>query len=223
VSALQRLLRKPSFGLLLSLAALILLEPSAERLRGGVPALAALHLGVLGLAVRLVGSTRGERRVTWLLAAPTIALNLGSLLAHEPVLVLANHAMSVVFYGHVIRCLIAYVLRDTVVTLDELFAAACIYVLMAMWFACVYTILESRAPGSFSLPPPPVSDITRYWDLVYFSFTVLTSTGFGDIHPLARQARAFVIVEQVAGVMYVAILIARLTGMTPIRRSSQSE
>ena len=53
---------------------------------------------------------------------------------------------------------------------------------------------------------------------MYFSFTALTSTGFGDIHPLARGPRAIVIVEQVAGVMYVAILIARLTGMNLSRK-----
>ena len=40
-----------------------------------------------------------------------------------------------------------------------------------------------------------------------------------DIHPLARQARAVVVIEQVTGVMYVAILIARLTGMTLVRSS----
>ena len=216
---MSALLRLPSFGLLLSLAALILLEPLAEQFRGGVPVLAALHLSVLGLAVRLVGSTRGERTTTWLLAAPTIVLNLGAVLVEWPELALANLAMCAVFYGYVIRCLIAYVLRDAVVTLDELFAATCSYVLMAMLFACLYAILEWWAPGSFSLPAVPVSDtITRFWDLLYFSFTVLTSTGFGDIHPLARQARALVIVEQVVGVMYVAILIARLTGMTLIRK-----
>ena len=209
----------PSFGLLLSLAALILLEPLAEKLRGGVPVLAALHLCVLGLAVRLVGSTRGERRVAWLLAAPTIALNLASLFGKQPALEVAYLGMCVVFYGYVIRCLIAYVLRDAVVTLDELFAAACTYVLMAMFFACVYALQEWREPGSFALPTGSPTSPAHYWDLVYFSFTVLTSTGFGDIHPLARQARAIVMVEQVTGVMYVAILIARLTGMAPLRRS----
>lgn len=219
MSALPRLLRMPSFGLLVSLAALILLEPLAERLPGGVPVLAALHFSVLSLAVRLVGSTRGERRVAWLLAAPTIALNLASLLGRQPALEAAYLAMCVVFYGYVIRCLIAYVLRDAIVTLDELFAAACTYVLMAMFFASVYAIQEWNAPGSFALPAaPPSSDPAHYWDLLYFSFTVLTSTGFGDIHPLARQARAIVMVEQVTGVMYVAILIARLTGMAPLGR-----
>jgi hypothetical protein len=209
------LLRLPSFGLLLSLAALILLEPSAAELRGGLPALAALHLGVLVLAVRLVSSTRGQVTAAWVLALPTIALNQAALFGGgQPPLAMADLVMRGVFYAYVIRCLIGYTLRDAIVTLDELFAATCTYVLLAMFFACVYAIQERLLPGSFSRPPASgASAAAGYWDLLYFSFTVLTSTGFGDIHPLARQARAVVVVEQVAGVMFVAILIARLTGM----------
>jgi hypothetical protein len=213
MATLPGLLRLPSFGLLVSLAALILLEPPAERLPGGVPVLAALHLSVLGLAVRLVSRARGEVTITWVLAAPTIALNLASLFTHQPALALADLAMRAVFYAYVIRCLLGYVLRDAVVTVDELFAATCNYVLMAMFFACVYAIQEAFGPGSFSAPAIPGASGLRYWDLLYFSFTVLTSTGFGDIHPLARHVRAVVMIQQVVGVMYVAILIARLTGM----------
>ena len=218
-SILPGVLRLPSFGLLLSLAALLLVEPGAERLRGGVPLLAALHLGVLALAVRMISSMRDSMTLTWALAAPTIALNLAYLFVHHPALSVANLAMLAIFYSHVIRCLLGYVLRDAVVTVDELLAATCTYVLIALVFACVYAIEERLAPGSFSIPPGPVEAVsTRFFDLVYFSFTVLTSTGFGDIHPLARQARAIVIVEQVTGVMYVAMLIARLTGMNLARR-----
>ena len=209
----------PSVGLLLSLAALMLVEPSAERFRGGVPLLAALHLGVLALAVRMVSSTRDSMMLTWALAAPTISLNLAYLVVDHRALSIANLAMLAIFYSHVIRCLLGYVLRDTIVTVDELLAATCTYVLIALVFACVYAIEERLAPGSFSIPPGPVDAVgARFFDLVYFSFTVLTCTGFGDIHPLARQARAGVIVEQVTGVMYVAMLIARLTGMNLARR-----
>jgi hypothetical protein len=220
LSDLQRL---PSFGLLLSLAAMILLEPLCGLVRGAVPILAALHLGVLWLAVRLVASTRDEMTVTRLLAAPTILLNLGSLIVDQPGLAMADLAMRIVFYAHVIRCLLAYVLRDTVVTVDELFAATCTYVLLAMMFACVYGLLEMHTPGSFSLPAASESNRATRWDLLYFSFTVLTSTGFGDIHPLARQAQAVVVIEQVTGVMYVAILIARLTGMILTPRSPEAD
>jgi Ion channel len=194
---LSGLLRLPSFGLLLSLAALILLEPLAGHLSGAVPLLATLHLSVLWLAVRLVSSTRDELTVTRLLAAPTILLNLGSLIVEQPALAMADLAMRTVFYAHVIRCLLAYVLRDAVVTVDELFAATCAYVLLAMLFACVYALLEMQAAGSFSVPAASDSGRATRWDLLYFSFTVLTSTGFGDIHPLARQAQSVVVIEQV--------------------------
>ena len=45
------------------------------------------------------------------------------------------------------------------------------------------------------------------------SFTVLTSTGFGEITPATRMARSLIIIEQVLGVMYVAFLIARLANL----------
>jgi hypothetical protein len=221
---LAHLLRRPSFGLLLALALLILLAPLADALPGGMPALAALHLSMLAFAIRLVASTRGQRTGVWLLALPTMTVLFASFYFEEPAVLLANFALLAVFYGYLIHCLFVYVFRDSFVTIDDLCAATCIYVLIAMLFACVYSIQEQLAPGSFSIPATPGSSTTaNYWDLLYFSFTVLTSTGFGDIHPVARQARAFAVLEQVSGVMYVAILIARLTGMRPIRRQRERD
>ncbi len=49
--------------------------------------------------------------------------------------------------------------------------------------------------------------------MMYFSFTVLTSTGFGEITPVSKMARSLIIIEQVLGVMYVAFLIARLANL----------
>jgi len=48
---------------------------------------------------------------------------------------------------------------------------------------------------------------------MYFSFTVLTSTGFGEITPATPVARSLIVIEQVLGVMYVAFLVARLANM----------
>ncbi|WP_347783682.1 potassium channel family protein [Pseudomonas kurunegalensis] len=76
-----------------------------------------------------------------------------------------------------------------------------------------YALVDSYHPGSFTLggqPTPP-----DFFDFVYFSFTVLTSTGFGDFAPLGRQARGICTVEQIAGSLFVAILIARLAGVYP--------
>ena len=58
-----------------------------------------------------------------------------------------------------------------------------------------------------------------YADALYLSITVLTSTGFGDVTPLARPARGVCMIEQIAGALFVAILIARLAGVYPPRES----
>ena len=54
-----------------------------------------------------------------------------------------------------------------------------------------------------------------FGDLLYFSFTTLTSTGFGDAVPLLRYVRGLCVLEQLVGALFLAILIARLAGVYP--------
>ena len=55
---------------------------------------------------------------------------------------------------------------------------------------------------------------------MFLSFTTLTSVGLSDVIPVLGHARSLVIVEQVAGVLYVAMVVARLVGLTVARRRS---
>ena len=50
-------------------------------------------------------------------------------------------------------------------------------------------------------------------DFLYYSFSTLTTLGYGDIAPVSRHARVFASMEAITGVLYVALLIARLVGM----------
>ena len=77
-------------------------------------------------------------------------------------------------------------------------------------------------PGAFTINP--ANDIywrVTWWDLLYFSFTTLTSTGYGEITPVTSHARSLVMLEQITGVMYVALLVARLANMLPARRAGR--
>ena len=49
--------------------------------------------------------------------------------------------------------------------------------------------------------------------MLFLSFTNLTSVGLSDIVPVLAQARSIVMIEQVAGLMYVAIVISRIVGL----------
>lgn len=85
--------------------------------------------------------------------------------------------------------------------------------LIGIFFAYVFAILGNYYPGAFAVfgNPTPLS----FYDCVYFSFTVLTSTGFGDVTPLIHQVRGLCIIEQVIGALFLAVLIARLAGVYP--------
>jgi hypothetical protein len=61
-----------------------------------------------------------------------------------------------------------------------------------------------------------------YADALYLSITVLTSTGFGDVTPLTRAARGLCMIEQIAGALFTAILIARLAGVYPPERVTRT-
>jgi hypothetical protein len=73
--------------------------------------------------------------------------------------------------------------------------------------------VDRSGSASFSIRGAPASmDLT---DLLYYSFSTLTTTGFGDIVPLTRVARSAAIVESIIGQLFLAILIARLVGVYP--------
>jgi hypothetical protein len=51
--------------------------------------------------------------------------------------------------------------------------------------------------------------------MIHFSIATLTSTGYGDITPVAPFARSMSQLEQLVGVFYIAVLISRLVGLYP--------
>jgi len=72
-------------------------------------------------------------------------------------------------------------------------------------------------PGSFSAAIAP--DAPRTWfEMLFLSFTNLTSVGLSDITPVLAHARSWVMIEQVAGLMYVALVISRIVGLTITRQ-----
>jgi hypothetical protein len=50
-------------------------------------------------------------------------------------------------------------------------------------------------------------------DLLYFSYTTLTTLGYGDILPVNTWARTLANLEAITGLMYPAIFIARLVSL----------
>ena len=108
-------------------------------------------------------------------------------------------------------------LADHVITRDELFAVGATFTLVAWAFAYSYTVCQAIEPGSFTAAVDP--DAERSWmELLFPSFTTLSSTGLGDVIPIKPFARSMVMIEQVAGLAYVAMVVSRLVGLLVLRR-----
>ncbi len=129
-------------------------------------------------------------------------------------------AAGLLFIAGVMLALLRYVMDFARVTADKLFGAVTIYILIALLFAYIYHFIATFGFQHFKITEKGPESLIEWSDFLYFSFTVLTTTGFGEITPVSRTARSVVMIEQVTGVMYIAFLIARLTELYP--RGSKS-
>lgn len=209
--------RNPSAVLLFVQLAGVLLYPLIEGLAQARALFNLFGLLVLGVALWMV---RRSPAATWI--AGTLAALVGLLLlingfAPQPGLVLLTAALEAAFYFYAAGSLIAYMLEDQRATVDELFASGATFTLLAWAYAYLFTICQALVPGSFSADPAAL----RSWmDLLFLSFTTLSGVGLGDIVPLAPMARALVMLGEFTGVMYIALVVSRLIGMTVMRPSA---
>lgn len=221
MSTLGYLRRTPSAGLLLVQLLGILLYPWMETSPGGRALFAAFGLIVLGVALRVV---RRSPWLTWfalVLAVVVVALTAIHVFSPHPALPIAIAVFESVFYFYATGSLIAYMLQDWVATTDELFAAGATFTLLAWGFAYAYTACEAIAPGSFSVAGS-VEGGRTWMELLFLSVAVLSSVGLSDVLPATGMARALVMLESFAGVMYMALVVSRLIGLTMLGRDRQA-
>lgn len=96
---------------------------------------------------------------------------------------------------------------------ETIFGALCIYLLVGFTFASIYGMVSAFQPNAFYLDPRiNVHNVPNRFDFMYYSFCTMTSLGAAGIIPVSSQARSFSILEAILGVLYLAVLIARLIG-----------
>lgn len=117
-------------------------------------------------------------------------------------------------YFYAAAGMVLYMLEDHFVTADELFAAAAVFTLLAWAFAFLYSACQFWVPQSFTAAVN--SDAPRTWlELLFLSFTSLSSTGLGDVIPISPPARVISAIQMFSGVMYMALVVSRLVGLVP--------
>ena len=202
------------FYLLVAQVLLIALFPYLNR-----PGLPIVMFRLLGVLVFLTGIYAvSEKQVQWVialaLAVPAGILNSLSTLRNDARLAVPGLTFAILFLAYTVVTLLRSVLRAQSVTPDTIYGAISVYLLMALLWGSAYLLLETLQPGALALDSARHPNHRIDWfDCMYFSFVTLTSTGFGDMVPITAQSRSLSILEAVSGIMYVAVLVARLVGL----------
>ncbi|MCG8543804.1 MAG: potassium channel family protein [Alphaproteobacteria bacterium] len=208
---MSRLLENRYTALLGTLVVLLLVSPLIDDEGAGGVLLSALFTLVLVACAVVIG--RGRRQLVVLLAfaVPWVYLTwLHPAWSDDPLDVFASILLAIgTVYVAVV--LLVEVVKAETVNRDVIAGAIAVYLLVGIAWAVAYALIEGLTPGAFNLGAAEQGTI---WNkLLYFSFTTLTTLGFGDISPASPVARIWTVFEAVCGTFFLAVLISRLVGL----------
>ena len=200
--------------LLIALALLFVSFPFVEEIKGGDIIVSILLSLVLISAVLAVSNRRSTLVVAVLLATPAI---IGRWIDHfrphlvPPAVFLIAGLVLVAF---VVINLLRFVLRAPSVSIEVLSASISAYLMLGLAWTMAYWLVDQLTPGgAFSFNTNTGTQSMNGFNGFYFSFITLSTVGYGDITPVSRIARWLAAMEAMTGLLYVAVLIARLVAL----------
>jgi hypothetical protein len=151
------------------------------------------------------------------LAVVGVILNAVAVNSTSGVGIFGSFAALMGFLCIAIWCVLKQIAITNVISANRIIGAVSLYLLLGVFWAVAYTVVEIANPGSFD------GLTVRYgqgWDSdwLYFSFVTMTTLGYGDMLPLSAIARMLAYVQAVFGQFYIAILVAGLVSAYLSRR-----
>jgi hypothetical protein len=133
--------------------------------------------------------------------------------AHVSSFAIVNMVLSFIFDVVVVVVIFRHVFAPEQVNSETVFGALCIYLLVGFSFASVYHMVSIIQPSAFYLDAHAnFHTVPDRFDFIYYSFGTITSLGAAGITPVSAHARAISVLEAILGVLYLAVLVARLMG-----------
>ncbi len=198
--------------LLLAEFVLIVGCPILQEFGIGPPIWGILGIGLFIAAIFAVIGGGRPTAVAILLGIPAIVGAVFTALGYSSPLWPPGSLFGTIFLVYITTLILLSVIKAAQVTIETLYGAVAAYVLLGITWGDLYFLIETLWPSSFTSPLMAGSQITGP-NFIFFSFVTLTTIGYGDIVPASPIAKSFVILEAVTGIMYPAIMIARLIAL----------
>lgn len=202
----------PCFLLLVVQLGGVLLYPFMADSFAGRAAFSVFGILVLALTILALRATPWFTWVSGLVFVPAAVILLVSIFTSNEALFPWSSAFECLLYFYAGASMLAYMLKDDDVTTDELFAIPAVFTLFAWAFAYLFVVVQALDPGAFG------QGVRSWMELLYLSFTTLSSTGLSDVGPATGHGRSVVMLEQMLGIFYIAMVVTRLVSLRASRR-----
>lgn len=215
--------RFSSVQLLIALALLFTCAPFVEEIKGGDLIVSVLLSLVLLSAVLAVADSKYVLVIAIALAIPALAgrwiNHFRPDLVHPAVFLVCAIALMLFLVVRLLR----FILIAPSVSVEVLCASIAAYLMLGLTWTVAYWLVDQLTPGgAFSFNTNTGSRSMNGFTGFYFSFITLSTVGYGDITPVSRIARWLAAMEAMTGLLYVAVLIARLVSLYSAPKSDDS-
>jgi hypothetical protein len=215
-------------GLLLCLISILAIAPFFI----GVPAAPVIiklfFTGILIFSVYTFSKKKNDLIISSILVIPAVGFNWVSQFSPTPTLLIITDCSNILFYSYVIFVILLKIFRSKEITANLIYGTVCIYMLIGLEWAYIFSLLENLQPGSFDFPASNMeSTLTADSGsntiplFLYYSYTTLTTLGYGDISPISPPAQSMASLEAITGQFYLTILVARLVGLHITSKNNQ--
>jgi len=179
-------------------------------------------LGLVIILSCLRGITNNHRFFIFMVILSIINVMLGGgalLLADIPLLQVIGLLFRLFYYILVFISIMRYVIDETPITSDKLAGALSSYILIGIIWTFIYSLFFLMDPANFSFSNPTISE-SHNW-VMYFSFTTLTTLGYGDITPTSTAVQNYSVIEALFGQVFLAVVIARLVSLQILHKTNE--
>jgi len=135
-------------------------------------------------------------------------------------LILTGMVLNAIYLIYTATILLMHVVQRQTVSSETIFASLCVYVLIGYIWAFFYSFVDDLDPRAFQINQNLFEELpigqhifSKLYYFLYFSFTTLTTLGYGDILPSSPWTRVLASTEAMTGQLYLVVLVSRLVGI----------
>jgi hypothetical protein len=175
-----------------------------------------IHFGSQALVtvglIYMASTTRPHLIITGGLGLTSLIIELIQVVTGEPLLL--DNTQFIIFDAlllYVLWLMAVDLFTAKVADATTLLLAVNCYLVTGLVWAVFYVLVYEVDPAAFVLTGDPADPAWKH--LYYFSFVTLTTLGYGDIQPVSALARSLAVAEATTGVLFTAVVVARLVGL----------